>query len=153
MEDTLGGHRQSINNQKIIWGLNPCFNGRYSRSYGKKKSANSERCLNPCFNGRYSRRSCLTSRCQFGESLNPCFNGRYSRRRLTTISGKESTVLILVLMEDTLGEWESYLDGMAIQVLILVLMEDTLGDNQAMDRNIRQRNVLILVLMEDTLGG
>ena len=31
-------------------------------------------------------------------------------------------------MEDTLGEWESYLDGMAIQVLILVLMEDTLGE-------------------------
>ena len=128
MEDTLGGHRQSINNQKIIWGLNPCFNGRYSRSYGKKKSANSERCLNPCFNGRYSRRSCLTSRCQFGESLNPCFNGRYSRRIAAIKKKNLYVVLILVLMEDTLGVVGFVLAIDYPIVLILVLMEDTLGE-------------------------
>ena len=38
-------------------------------------------------------------------SLNPCFNGRYSRRYIQVDQeGKPVKVLILVLMEDTLGE-------------------------------------------------
>ena len=38
-------------------------------------------------------------------SLNPCFNGRYSRSANPTATNKEvCEVLILVLMEDTLGE-------------------------------------------------
>ena len=37
------------------------------------------------------------------------------------------TVLILVLMEDTLGVMKSNIVYVAIIVLILVLMEDTLG--------------------------
>ena len=37
--------------------------------------------LNPCFNGRYSRSSSpFIDGAEFVISLNPCFNGRYSRR-------------------------------------------------------------------------
>ena len=62
--------------------------------------------LNPCFNGRWSRTTyrgdCLTDCCL---SLNPCFNGRWSR----TTENKhyviqQEYVLILVLMEDGLGQ-------------------------------------------------
>ena len=38
--------------------------------------------------------------------LNPCFNGRYSRSQNKNIfHKKQEMVLILVLMEDTLGEY------------------------------------------------
>ena len=36
-------------------------------------------------------------------SLNPCFNGRYSRSEVKRQIEKQYKVLILVLMEDTLG--------------------------------------------------
>ena len=87
-----------------------------------------------------------------------------------------SFVLILVLMEDTLGGAEprsirhgrrclnpcsngrysrSYVSCWSCSscciVLILVLMEDTLGDNKVAALR-AQYDVLILVLMEDTLG-
>ena len=40
-------------------------------------------------------------------------------------------VLILILMEDTLGEFDDSTGGTdASGVLILILMEDTLGENQ-----------------------
>ena len=39
-------------------------------------------------------------------------------------------VLILVLMEDTLGGHKGLLSGALFLVLILVLMEDTLGDGK-----------------------
>ena len=40
----------------------------------------------------------------YWEGLNPCFNGRYSRRKSSgRRSKKPIKVLILVLMEDTLG--------------------------------------------------
>ena len=35
--------------------------------------------------------------------LNPCFNGRYSRSEVKRQIEKQYKVLILVLMEDTLG--------------------------------------------------
>ena len=42
-------------------------------------------------------------------SLNPCFNGRYSRRRKRYQALRQTLiVLILVLMEDTLGENKNY---------------------------------------------
>ena len=41
---------------------------------------------------------------------------------------KSDEVLILVLMEDTLGDSKNPLLPCLLQVLILVLMEDTLGD-------------------------
>ena len=56
-------------------------------------------------------------------------------------------------MEDTLGDLHI---NRTIQkthrvVLILVLMEDTLGDAMSIAQ-FYKKNVLILVLMEDTLG-
>ena len=38
------------------------------------------------------------------QSLNPCSNGRYSRSEHFKVNNKRNRVLILVLMEDTLGE-------------------------------------------------
>ena len=61
--------------------------------------------------------------------LNPCSNGRYSRSVSTAVSGKDApSVLILVLMEDTLGVIYGVLYIKSNPVLILVLMEDTLGE-------------------------
>ena len=87
------------------------------------------------------------------DCLNPCSNGRYSRssHQQDCLRGVDK-VLILVLMEDTLGvgielEGQDRKPG----VLILVLMEDTLG--ASWESEIRDLlKVLILVLMEDTLG-
>ena len=84
--------------------------------------------LNPCFNGRYS--TSLRHSCEWQVSfrLNPCFNGRYSTslQRKNVTWWKRYKVLILVLMEDTLRDF--ILLGLAggLLVLILVLMEDTL---------------------------
>ena len=60
------------------------------------------------------------------KSLNPCFNGRYSQSEKEDSVNRDSLVLILVLMEDTLRE--SYATALKAvgSVLILVLMEDTL---------------------------
>ena len=61
--------------------------------------------------------------------LNPCFNGRYSQ---SANGGKQqdafSSVLILVLMEDTLRDSTSVEYIYPKEVLILVLMEDTLRE-------------------------
>ena len=61
------------------------------------------------------------------QSLNPCFNGRYSRRHCKQLKYLIISVLILVLMEDTLGDVIESLIKAGAKVLILVLMEDTLG--------------------------
>ena len=58
--------------------------------------------------------------------LNPCFNGRYSQRAQGGFELIETTVLILVLMEDTLRVNKRYIFAVYVSVLILVLMEDTL---------------------------
>ena len=39
---------------------------------------------------------------QILDSLNPCFNGRYSQRESGQVNESINSVLILVLMEDTL---------------------------------------------------
>ena len=70
---------------------------------------------------------------------------------VNTESFKAVTVLILVLMEDTLGVSFFVPTGIFSHVLILVLMEDTLGEVKYTD-NSNFFFVLILVLMEDTLG-
>ena len=55
MEDTLGV--SDIKNVRIfIDGLNPCSNGRYSRSVLIFLCPSCQMALNPCSNGRYSRR-------------------------------------------------------------------------------------------------
>ena len=61
-------------------------------------------------------------------------------------------VLILVLMEDTLGGGLISISMQAHFVLILVLMEDTLGVRKLRLQRLLSQKVLILVLMEDTLG-
>ena len=63
-------------------------------------------CLNPCFSGTYSRRIKTAN----GEveivRLNPCFSGTYSRSPRDDTLQRHSDVLILVLVEHTLGDGE-----------------------------------------------
>ena len=104
MEDTLRVRKPDID--KWSFGLNPCFNGRYSQSLRLMRS------LTYCNKKR----------------LNPCFNGRYSQRLLRCATLSTLTlVLILVLMEDTLRDNSvNEVKQAKAVVLILVLMEDTL---------------------------
>ena len=62
------------------------------------------------------------------ESLNPCFSGGWSRRGVKIANHLGLTVLILVLVEDGLGEAQKKASQAALdEVLILVLVEDGLG--------------------------
>ena len=55
-------------------------------------------------------------------------------KKRTTFLSNTNRVLILVLMEDTLGVYENPFKDNSMRVLILVLMEDTLGDmNTSLD--------------------
>ena len=125
MEDTLWVKKK--NHCVKNYGLNPCFNGRYSLSslddllagevlgvlilvlmedtlWGNNLffSYGYKKCLNPCFNGRYSLREGFDYNKQFIQRLNPCFNGRYSLSYNKQFIQLDWYVLILVLMEDTL---------------------------------------------------
>ncbi len=108
--------------------LNPCCNGRYSQSSVKALSCQTEdtvlilvvmedtlrvrikmvmelhcKSLNPCCNGRYSQRAQGMTLTKMSGCLNPCCNGRYSQSSVKALSCQtEDTVLILVVMEDTL---------------------------------------------------
>ena len=63
--------------------------------------------VNPCFNGRYSQRFRSFKKFNLVKGLNPCFNGRYSQSRNGGWQGVLYSVLILVLMEDTLRDlWQ-----------------------------------------------
>ena len=53
MEDGLGPGVYNINGWEA--GLNPCFNGRWSRPPGEVEDDYEWTSLNPCFNGRWSR--------------------------------------------------------------------------------------------------
>ena len=61
-------------------------------------------------------------------------------------------VLILVLVEDGLGENRNFNKTPAFLVLILVLVEDGLGAICILQSSASQQVVLILVLVEDGLG-
>ena len=78
MEDTLrGGYPLDL--KKAIIGLNPCFNGRYSQSSGRR-SKNLIRLVLILVLMEDTLRAAIKSqvvRCV--TSLNPCFNGRYSQ--------------------------------------------------------------------------
>ena len=83
--------------------------------------------LNPCFNGRYSQRGIDYVKVVRIPGLNPCFNGRYSQSRIMEcVCACRISVLILVLMEDTLRARLQRRIRTSSNVLILVLMEDTL---------------------------
>ena len=55
-------------------------------------------------------------------------------------------------MEDTLGVYVLNYISDAQVVLILILMEDALGDTEDSTLSRRNPDVLILILMEDALG-
>ena len=94
MEDTLGELENIF--QKMLISLDPCSNGRYSRSTCNRLSYCCSLCLDPCSNGRYSRRAAINQ---------------------AALSCK--CVLILVLMEDTLGESKTY-ESFISEVLIII---------------------------------
>ncbi len=72
--------------------------------------------------------------------LNPCSNGRYSWSPIAVKIVNEVKVLILVLMEDTLGGVQTKNEYVLYGVLILVLMEDTLGGRNRKKRIIATRS-------------
>ena len=85
-------------------GLNPCFNGRCTRTCSQSPSKQGmtvlilvlmEDALVPVIRQTYSWVCC--SRC-----LNPCFNGRCTRTCFGRLIEITEAVLILVLMEDAL---------------------------------------------------
>ena len=59
--------------------------------------------------------------------LNPCFSGTYSRRNPARRMSCQTKVLILVLVEHTLGVYGKAIKFTKLKVLILVLVEHTLG--------------------------
>mgnify|MGYP002673485354 CR=1 FL=1 len=102
VEHTLGGH--SLLPSLCTASLNPCFSGTYSRSSYFVWHCANQTSLNPCFSGTYSRRA-RTCYCRsVSARLNPCFSGTYSRRTRELRTRKQQAVLILVLVEHTLGD-------------------------------------------------
>ena len=109
--------------------LNPCFNGRCTRTAILKEiNRLIPSRLNPCFNGRCTRTVSSLPKGLIIESLNPCFNGRCTRTHITIFNNPQfGEVLILVLMEDALAQERNALTNKLAKVLILVLMEDALA--------------------------
>ena len=87
-------------------------------------------CLNPCFSGTYSRRVSETLFLSTITRLNPCFSGTYSRSYFWGACCAFNFVLILVLVEHTLGGNRISWFTLGFFVLILVLVEHTLGANR-----------------------
>ena len=113
--------------QLLLTCLNPCCNGRWSRtSWHCQEVVLSKRGLNPCCNGRWSRtRIGRVGRTQI-DRLNPCCNGRWSRTSSLTWNVLLEWVLILVVMEDGLVLVKVSVLLLIKVVLILVVMEDGL---------------------------
>ena len=82
--------------------------------------------LNPCFNGIWSRTNLAIDVSYHRDGLNPCFNGIWSRTFYIITDNSINIVLILVLMEYGLGPFKNH-NNNAKHVLILVLMEYGLG--------------------------
>ena len=82
MEDALAPVGRPICIITLTAGLNPCCNGRCTRTLNKEMKQ--EKCLNPCCNGRCTR----TLYCYYVREGN-------------------SVVLILVVMEDALAQKSS----------------------------------------------
>ena len=92
--------------------------------------------LNPCFSGGWSRSLAAVKQEAAGESLNPCFSGGWSRRLWKKFQNFIlHIVLILVLVEDGLGEDVQMAYSHTALVLILVLVEDGLGELLLYRRN------------------
>ena len=101
MEDTLREAR--LSKTLHLQRLNPCFNGRYSQSFGIIIKHSERRVLILVLMEDTLRVKKSSGR-RSKNRLNPCFNGRYSQRRRKRRLKQPYLVLILVLMEDTLRE-------------------------------------------------
>ena len=88
-------------------------------------------------------------------SLNPYCNGRYSWciSNFFRYAANLASVLILIVMEDTHGDFLEFCTLCGWRVLILIVMEDTHGVDYGLRKEIQRGSVLILIVMEDTLGG
>ena len=83
--------------------LNPCCNGRWSRTATMCFFACGQVSLNPCCNGRWSRTVLTELNKARKACLNPCCNGRWSRTYVQIQARTlHKVVLILVVMEDGL---------------------------------------------------
>ena len=79
MEDGLV-HKLLALNINSVMGLNPCCNGRWSRTRHSSGCIRCCRSLNPCCNGRWSLVEFYVEPFKILEyGLNPCCNGRWSR--------------------------------------------------------------------------
>ena len=149
MEHTLG--EKTKNMEKKEFRLNPCFSGTYSRSAKKGDTAPGKCRLNPCFSGTYSRSRLIELVQCDAFSLNPCFSGTYSRR-LTTRTKRLLFACLNPCFSGTYSRSKLYkMLPDFVAVLILVLVEHTLGA-VFLRLSLVRHIVLILVLVEHTLG-
>ena len=108
VEHTLGDYSPTSTRARWL-SLNPCFSGTYSRRAWKKaREWGGTWCLNPCFSGTYSRSAAQRVVVLRRMCLNPCFSGTYSRSPLLFFDLHMKWVLILVLVEHTLGAGYTY---------------------------------------------
>ena len=85
------------------------------------------------------------------ECLNPYSIGRYSLSSNSKVrQSNTGTVLILILLEDTLWGCHKASTAQVLWVLILILLEDTLWGRKVTAWT-PNKVVLILILLEDTL--
>ena len=84
MEDTLGV--RDYLDDEVADSLNPCFNGRYSRSKAIRGFVAQEDVLILVLMEDTLGENHFTTSWYKLQCLNPCFNGRYSRRAKTYIS-------------------------------------------------------------------
>ena len=89
MEDALAQGEQFPPFAEVEQGLNPCFNGRCTRTFYIITILYMETIsLNPCFNGRCTRTLLKDYFAALKDKgLNPCFNGRCTRTKLQNCRG------------------------------------------------------------------
>ena len=100
--------------------LNPCCNGRCTRTVQLHLYKMMWEGLNPCCNGRCTRTSsCAAMKCALLKCLNPCCNGRCTRTPRNWLGYRTSKrkVLILVVMEDALALTPEELEQQAVKGL------------------------------------
>ena len=70
-------------------GLNPCCDGRWSRTYVNPNKEDNCEGLNPCCDGRWSRTVMPLSYRLINKCLNPCCDGRWSRTMSQITVGRD----------------------------------------------------------------
>ena len=103
MEDALA--QTTIKDMKTInKSLNPCCNGRCTRTTPLTGIWHRIDGLNPCCNGRCTRTCEIRTLAIIKKCLNPCCNGRCTRTAVQLAKSGLVNVLILVVMEDALAQ-------------------------------------------------